>query len=327
MVAYALRGATIPDDWCAAYRKWLRTSTLIESIRNLDRNVSEACRYIDWCRSNGVDVAAPTIAEVSRWIKRARPDGQRSADSTRYVRKTQIAQFYEFLIAEHPELCLYVNPARKVKVRSPHAARPVMPSRLLTGEECVAFLEAAESWTGSGLQARNMVVATLLVHHGCRPAEIRTARLSDYTRPRGGRPGLLRTRIARSTPQVRQLHPQTVEWLDWYLGRVRSGPVRPPGDWLLLSATGGQLYENAVFRLVKAVAERAGLERYWEVSPYAFRRTYINDVPRLGLPVSYASRLAGHRRESTTLRYLSRHSESVDASRLWERRAAELGGL
>lgn len=313
-----------PIDWPARYREYLGSLVGTEGREAVNQQVRAASRFLRWCESHGIKPEEATGKQVERWIRQPRPDGRSSAETTQYTRRTYLSRFYRWWMDEPDSYC-NDNPALEVKVRSPSVAKRATAMRLLEPGEAKAMLEAVEAWTASPHRARNRVVIGLLVHHGLRPAEVRSARLWDYRRGRSGVSATLQTSIRRAAgKEPFDLEPGVASAIDHYVRMWRSGPVRGPGAWLLLSGSGGPLYEHAVMRLVHAVAERAGLERPWEVSPYTLRRTLLNDALREGMSVAEISALAGHRSVLTTEQYLARFVSRPSPERVWAWREAQL---
>lgn len=319
------RFATVIPDWTTRYREYLFSLTGAEGRESAKHQVGTVSRFLRWCQDNGIDAEGASHSQVERWIRRPRPDGLASAETTQYTRRSQLSRFFYWLM-EQPDSFCYDNPAAAVRVRSPQVSKRATPMRVLSAEETEAIVEAVEAWSSSPHQARHRVVIGLLVHHGLRPAEIRAARLSDYRRSVDGVPAMLQTSIRREAGKLPyDLHVDVASAIDRYLRMWRVGPQRGRGAWLLLSASGGQMYRQSVLRLVHELAERAGIERYWEVTPYSLRRAALNHALRSGMSTPEIAELAGHRSVRTTEQYLARLSGRPSPERMWAWRREQLG--
>jgi site-specific recombinase XerD len=111
-------------------------------------------------------------------------------------------------------------------------------------------------------------------------------------------------------PATVPVPPSALPHLDAYLreGRrhfVREG--RDDGGRLFLSERGRPLDGNAVLRIVWLVTSRVGLR----ASPHAFRRSVSTGLVRNGASVVAVKDLLGHKRLSTTQRYLATNLDDV----------------
>lgn len=72
-----------------------------------------------------------------------------------------------------------------------------------------------------------------------------------------------------------------------------------------------RIQPNGVRIMLKRLAARAGVEK---VHPHKFRRTLATELARRGMPIQEISRILGHEKIDTTLKYVHQTDEDVKAS-------------
>jgi integrase/recombinase XerD len=84
---------------------------------------------------------------------------------------------------------------------------------------------------------------------------------------------------------------------------------------LFVTSTGARLDRHAVFRLVRRLAERAGLESAGQISPHSLRHAFATTARAEGVPLEDVQDAMGHADPRTTRRYdRDRHNLDRDPS-------------
>ena len=92
---------------------------------------------------------------------------------------------------------------------------------------------------------------------------------------------------------------------------------------LLATATGGRLDRHSVFRLVRRLAEAAGIAAAAKLSPHSLRHAFATTAREEGVPLEDVQDAMGHADPRTTRRYdRDRHNLDRDpAYVIWAARA------
>jgi site-specific recombinase XerD len=299
------------------YRAWLQYIRGYESVKNLNTLSNTALTWCKWLNAQGRDLAQADPSTVGRFLARATVTGGRRAPSTRTRERSEIGMLYRFLMETPGRWQVYRDPTLGVKTpKSIRATSPARPKGTLAVAEVDAVLAAARTWP-SPHRLRNQVVMAFLAHEGMRPAEICNARMCDLLKgdPHTGQGWELTTKIGRSLPQTRVLHPDGARLLASYLYLHRRGAGRRSP--LLISDQAHALTPSAVQRLVKILAARSGIAAAERVTPYWFRRSLLSDARTAGADMDAVSGLAGHSRPDVTRRYLA-GAKTTSAVAAWD---------
>lgn len=266
------------EDWARAY---CETSTNRCNFSKLDRVVSyfsafspgevTAAHIEDYIR------ARKTGRVVMEAKKRGRPRAeQKGSDAT--VRK-------ELVILRRllDPLGKDENPAREIpllKVSEEAVPRPLYP------DEVGPFLDALEGRRASlGGWLKHMTMTYL--YAGLRPSEIVRLTREDINAGAGKIhiQGRTKTGRARSV----DIHPELLPLLDERLRTAKKGERLFPYN------------VNSLGREVRKVITDAGLKG---ITPYSLRHSFVTYLLRAGADLRQTMDLAGHRKLSTTTRYL-----------------------
>lgn len=258
------------------------------------------------------------------------------ADLRRPLRELAAQDPRAFLTARGETLCpaTHVNEASRLRglLRTLHeeglvdsdlapsivvAATP-RPARLILSPGAVrqllaASLVALPKQGGPVAALRDRATLELLYGTGLRAAEVRAVRVVDVDL---GRATLRVRAVKRGADRTLPLPASAFEHLHRYLTKARPALVRVAGrdsGHLLLTNTGTPLYRQAVCRLVRRVAAKAGLIAW----PHALRRALATHLVRAGASVPVVSELLGHARLDSTAAYVEVDREDL-------RRAVEL---
>lgn len=175
------------------------------------------------------------------------------------------------------------------------------PERLLTPDEIVTLMQAAESMATSQNQLlRNRVVAITLCTMALRREELSGAKWSDLTVKEGNfylqmgaqdwvdMPRPVFNAINRWRDLVQNPMPESpLVRRIWKGGRIAKDGLSPDGIWLI----------------IRNASRHAGLEH---VTPDDLRRSAVANMYRAGMPVEEISRILRHRSVLITERFLAK---------------------
>lgn len=165
------------------------------------------------------------------------------------------------------------------------------------------MIEAAETG-GGATRLRDAAMLRLMLQLGVRVSEVCSLQVSALGQVRGQRTVTVRgkggKRIERALP------PAAAHALDAYLEQraLRDG-VQPGalGGPLFTTASGRAVDRVVVFRLVRRLAQRAGLPQPDAVTPHALRHTFATIATERGADLDDLQDAMGHADPRTTRRY------------------------
>ena len=170
------------------------------------------------------------------------------------------------------------------------------PPKVLSVEEMERLLDAAGG--DEPIPTRDRAILELLYASGLRVSELTGLETPNV---------LLESRLVRVSgrgarerlvPFGRQAH----TWLERYARSGRPRFSRPDsGDLFFLNSQGGGLSRMSVWKILRAVAMKAGLQK--TVSPHTLRHTFASHLLDGGLDLRSVQQLLGHSDISTTQIY------------------------
>ena len=252
-----------------AYRSELSRLQAFLAPVALEQASSEA--LVDWLearRSAGVGPHAlrrtrSVMREFSRWLRR---DLRRPLDP-----------------AERIE-------APRVPLHAPKALEPSRTERLLQHPP------AHTGW----LALRNRALLELAYGSGLRASELAGLRISlvDFTQASA----LIEGKGARQrlVPLSEPSREALLAWL--HEGRPNAPGSAKASDAMFISAKGGPLTPNGLWRMVRRAAQQAGLSG--RVSPHVLRHSFATDLVDNGANLRAVQMLLGHESLTTTTVYL-----------------------
>lgn len=267
-----------PSDWTAdtLARAFLAgygsTNTRLAYARDL-------AAFGAWCSERDLDVLAVKRAHVDLYLRACEQHG--SAPATVARRASTLAGFFAYAVAE----ChLAASPVERIK-------RPRVsdesPRLGLDRTEARGFLAAADA-----SNARDALLARLLVTNGLRVSEACSANLEDLDSERGHR--VLRVTGKGGKRATVPLVAGTVAALDTVLAGRTSGA-------LLLDDMGARLDRHDAARIVRRLARVAGIDK--RISPHSLRHTAITAALDAGVSLRDVQDFARHADPRTTRRY------------------------
>ncbi len=311
-----------PQEFVDFTEAWLNN-------RRLSANTREAYRrdvngYLAWCAEHGVEPLRARFTHVNeygRWLESCvDPRTGRTLAPTTVARKLSgLSSWYEFL---HKLEVIPVNPvtgADRPSVHRDHSATVGM-----SPAEVDALLRAAAEDS-----SRHHALLTLLADLGLRVGEAVKLDLADLGHERGHR--TVRFSGKGGKPRRRALAPGTAAALDGYLAdrAERAGvSVADLSGPVFVSDTGKPVDRVAVFRLVRRLAERAGIPSAAHLSPHSLRHAFATTARSEGVPLEDVQDAMGHADPRTTRRYdRDRHNLDRDPSyAIWAARARRGAG-
>ncbi|MEU1688253.1 tyrosine-type recombinase/integrase [Micromonospora sp. NPDC005707] len=311
-----------PTDFTEA---WLRNRRLSEHTRDAYRR--DVTGWLSWCAGRGLDPLRASFLDVNAYGREleSTPGGRGGRPLTPATvarRLSALSSWYDFLVKLRALEANPVAAADRPRVDRDHSA-----TIGLTPDEVDALLAAADADTGP-TAARNRAAIVLLADLGLRVGELVSLDLADLGAERGHRS----VRFVGKGGKVRRraLTPGTAYAIDAYLAaRAATEGVTVPEltGPLLVTATGGRLDRHAVFRLVRRLAQAAGIPAWAKLSPHSLRHAFATTARSEGVPLEDVQDAMGHADPRTTRRYdRDRHNLDRDpAYAIWAARARRRG--
>jgi integrase/recombinase XerD len=161
----------------------------------------------------------------------------------------------------------------------------------LSREQVEDLLEAE---TGARFAARNRALLEVLYASGLRASEISGLKLLDVNLDAG----YLRCLGKGSKERVVPLGRAAVEAVREYLAGPRG---ETDCEYLFVSAKGGRLVRESVWRILRAQARHSGVRG--RVFPHALRHSFATHLVENGADLRYVQEMLGHSKISTTQVY------------------------
>jgi integrase/recombinase XerD len=296
--------------------------------RRLSGHTREAYRrdvrsFLDWCLGRELDPLAVSFVHVNAYARELEstsdPRTGRPLAPTTVARKLSgLSSWYAFLQKINAISANPVGGADRPRVARDHSA-----TIGLSGTEVDALLAAAERDGGPG-QIRNQAVVAILADLGLRVGELVSLDIEDLGYERGHRS--VRFTGKGGTHRRRALTPASTAAVETYLLQraARAGvSVDDLGGALFVTASGARLDRHSVFRLVRRLAELAGIPAWAQLSPHSLRHAFATAARDEGVPLEDVQDAMGHADPRTTRRYdRDRHNLDRDPSyAIWSARA------
>jgi site-specific recombinase XerD len=205
----------------------------------------------------------------------------------------------------------------------PRVARDHSVTVGLSPTEVDALLAATEADRGP-THVRNSAVIAVLADLGLRVGEVVGLDVADLGYERGHRS--IRFTGKGGVKRRRALTPASTAAVETYLlhrsmnAGVAVDDLTGP---LFVTASGARLDRHSVFRLVRRLAERAGILSWSDLSPHSLRHAFATTARAEGVPLEDVQDAMGHADPRTTRRYdRDRHNLDRDPSyTIWAARA------
>jgi site-specific recombinase XerD len=301
---------------------WLSNRRLSEHTRDAYRR--DVASYLAWCAENQIEPLQAKFTHINEYARALEltvdPRSGRTLAPTTVARKLSgLSSWYDFLVKLEAVSANPVGAADRPSVSRDHSATIGM-----SPAEVDALLRVAQADS-----ARHYAIIALLADLGLRVGEVCRLSMADLGYERGHR--TVRFTGKGGKPRRRALAPGTAAALDAYLAeRARlagvetedlSGPV-------FVTNVGSPVDRHSVFRLVRRLAEQAGIPSAAHLSPHSLRHAFATTARSEGVPLEDVQDAMGHADPRTTRRYdRDRHNLDRDPSyAIWAARARRGSG-
>lgn len=254
--------------------------------------------YLAWCTRRGLDPMQLRLPEVQMYAtelaaainpKTAKP----YAASTRARKLAAVSSFYTHLVRAGS---IDANPARDAA--RPRYDRHHSPTATVSERQAGAMLGASRTDEHPTLgRAGAALTMVLLIDLGIRVSELCQAELNDL----GQRDGIrtLTVRMKGGKIRTRPVPAQVATVLDDYLA------ARPDSSSsaLLLTREGHPVKRHQVLRLVRRVAQQAGVELPHRITPHSMRHAFNTIARERGAALEDRRDALGHSSAAITQLY------------------------
>lgn len=280
---------------------WLANRRLSVHTRAAYRR--DVAAWLTWCTERDIDPLRASFLDVNAYARALESTvdprtGRQLAASTVARRLSGLSSWYDFLTKLHAVDANPVGGADRPSVSRDHSATVG-----LSPTEVDALLAAADAETGPSA-VRHRAALALLADLGLRVGELVSLDVDDLGYERGHRSVRFVGKGGR--PRRRALTPAASAAVDTYLAQraAAAGTVvgRLDGP-LLVTATGGRIDRHAVFRLVRRLAQNAGIPGWQRLSPHSLRHAFATAARAEGVPLEDVQDAMGHADPRTTRRY------------------------
>jgi site-specific recombinase XerD len=300
---------------------WLSNRRLSEHTREAYRR--DVGGWLAWCAGRDLDPLTASFLHVNTYARELEstvdPRTGRKLSAATVARKMSgLSSWYGFLAKIHAIPANPVGGADRPRVSRDHSGTVGLSS-----SEVDALLAAAEADDGPA-RDRNYAVIAILADLGLRVGEAVGLDVADLGYERGHRS--LRFTGKGGVRRRRALTPASAAAVETYLLQRALGEERSVDDLtgpLFVTNTGARFDRHAVFRLVRRLAERAGIPAWADLSPHSLRHAFATAARAEGVPLEDVQDAMGHADPRTTRRYdRDRHNLDRDPSyAIWSARA------
>lgn len=305
---------------------WLANRRLSEHTRAAYRR--DVAAWLVWCAAREVEPLRVSFLDVNAYARalESTVDGRTGrllSAATVARRLSALSSWYDFLVRLQAVPANPVSGADRPQVSRDHSATVG-----LTPAEVDALLAAAAADVGP-TALRNRAAVLLLADLGLRVGELVSLDVADVGFERGHR--AVRFVGKGGRPRRRALTAAASVAVDEYLGQraaVAGVPVERLDGALLVTGSGARLDRHAVFRLVRRLAQVAGIAAAQRLSPHSLRHAFATAARAEGVPLEDVQDAMGHADPRTTRRYdRDRHNLDRDPAYTIAAARARRGGV
>jgi site-specific recombinase XerD len=277
----------------------------IASLRRAERTREEYARdlglFVAWAKKQGKDDPRQiTSAEIEEFLKSlVRKDGIRYAAVSRNRVLAVVKGYYKFLVKDRL-IAPLDDPASLVATQKRPRRAPIF-LELDEGARIILGVRerVAESEFQQMMKARDMAILTLLLGSGLRISELVALNVDTWREAMMS--GWLTVVGKGDKERIVPPSDEAVEYVQKYL-RVRPEvPPDPEGRPLFVSRKNGRLSRFQIERLVKGLAQEAGITK--KITPHKLRATWVTQLLISGANPREVQKLAGHESLDTTMIY------------------------
>lgn len=257
---------------------WLLAYDSPNTRRAYQRTLTD---WASWCEQIGVDPLQVRRVHVDTYARALGELGKSPATIGRTI--ACLSSFYRYAQADGK---VAANPAEAVRRPKQSAHSPTVG---LTRNQATQLLAAAQNHS-----PRSAALIHLLLSNGLRIGEALAADITDLGQHDGHRT-LSITRKGGVRALI-PLAPPVAHAITTYIGGREHGPI-------FITGSGKRWDPSSVFRHLRSLAHKAGIETADQISPHSLRHTAIT----IGLDAEVSLRdmqhFAGHADPRTTTRY------------------------
>ncbi|MGW5633965.1 tyrosine-type recombinase/integrase [Streptomyces sp. NPDC003832] len=257
----------------------------------------DASWWLAWCAASETNPALARPLQADQYAAALTEAGLAKATQAR--RLAAVSSWYAYLVrAEAAERNPFFGMQR------PQVSADDSPTRGMTADQLGVLLAYARKHE----TARTYALLVVLAVTAARIGSVLNARIEDLGHDQGHRVIDLTTKRDHRKRFV--LVPLAVEAVEALLAE-RDEPAAE--DHLFVTGTGRRMDEPAAFRLIRRVAQAAGIPQAEQLSPHSLRHSYATALLSKGVPLADVQDAMGHADPRTTRRY-DRAAGALDRS-------------
>lgn len=268
-----------------AYRRYLRLELNLTG-NSVEAYLTDATKLIDYTEDENLTWQQLDYPVLQQFVARLYDVGISARSVARII--SGVRSFFRFLLVEG-----YIESDPSELLEAPKIG--VHLPEVLTVEEIDAILDAVDMDSPEG--ARNASMIELLYSCGLRVSELTSLRLSDIFPD----DGYLRVYGKGRKERLVPMSQSAIRAIEIYLATRTVEPKKGEEVYLFLSKRGKAISRITVFTIVKALAEKADIQK--SISPHTFRHSFATHLLEGGAHLEAIRLMLGHADISTTSIY------------------------
>lgn len=272
------------DALLRRYRQWLRLEKAL-SENTCEAYLSDLDKLTTFMQDEGVRPEEASLDDLHHFAAGLHDVGIHPRSQARIL--SGIRSFFHFLVITGYR---DDNPAELLE--SPKIGMHL--PEVLTVEEIDAILAAIDLSKAEG--QRNRAIIETLYSCGLRVSELCGLRLSQVF----AREGFIRVEGKGGKQRLVPISPRALREIELWLADRNGGWRIKPGfeDYLFLARWGNAIGRIMVFRMIKDLAEAAGIRKV--ISPHTFRHSFATHLLEGGANLRAIQAMLGHESVATT---------------------------
>ena len=268
-----------------AYRRYLRLELNLTG-NSVEAYLTDATKLIDYTEDENLTWQQLDYPVLQQFVARLYDVGISARSVARII--SGVRSFFRFLLVEG-----YIESDPSELLEAPKIG--VHLPEVLTVEEIDAILDAVGMDSPEG--PRNAAMIELLYSCGLRVSELTSLRLSDIFPD----DGYLRVYGKGRKEWLVPMSQSAIRAIEIYLATRTVEPKKGEEVYLFLSKRGKAISRITVFTIVKALAEKADIQK--SISPHTFRHSFATHLLEGGAHLEAIRLMLGHADISTTSIY------------------------
>lgn len=269
-----------------AFQEYLKLELSLSnnSVEAYVHDITLFAQFIEM-RDANLSLDLVTHKQVEQFLDYLFELGLSASSQTRIL--SGIRSFYRFM---QEESLMESNPARLIT--NPESSRKL--PEVLTYDEIKKMLDTID--LSEPIGQRNKTMIELLYACGLRVSELINLKASQVY----PKDGFLRIRGKGDKERLVPVGRSTLKSIRIYTEEIRSlqAVVMANKDLLFLNRNGEKISRHLVFKIVKQIAEKAGITK--NVSPHTFRHSFATHLLEGGADLIAVQQMLGHASISTT---------------------------